>query len=180
MKPRFRKRKSLAQGHPAGHGKYCQTLGHPGQDAREATKRPHRVGGVRAGRPVCELSCATGLNSPEPPRSRNLRAPRPSPNGRAFYSEPPGQLLGSVPARAQPQARVLSQSRLGTQGGGCCCCPCLEMGPRGSERPGALAQVTTECRSWGRDLLLDVRFGLLTPAGISQACPDPRASVPAA
>lgn len=106
MKPRFRKRKSLAQGHPAGHGKYCQTLGHPRQDAREATKRPHRVGGVRAGRPVCKLSCATGLNSPEPSRSRNLRAPRPSPNGRAFYSEPPGQLLGSVPARAQPQARA--------------------------------------------------------------------------
>lgn len=97
MKPRFRKRKSLAQGHPAGHGKYCQTLGHPGQDAREATKRPHRVG-------VLSVSCPVrqGLT----PRSRNLRAPRPSPNGRTFYSEPPGQLLGSVPARAQPQARA--------------------------------------------------------------------------
>lgn len=55
---------------------------------------------------LAALSVSCPVRQGLTPRSRNLRAPRPSPNGRAFYSEPPGQLLGSVPARAQPQARA--------------------------------------------------------------------------
>lgn len=85
MKPRFRKRKSLAQGHPAGHGKYCQTLGHPGQDAREATKRPHRVSVLSVSCPVRQGLTPRNLPIPETCVHLDLH-----PTGALSTASPPG------------------------------------------------------------------------------------------